>query len=397
MPALWGVTSEQALSPGDAGEASDAALASACHLLTTSAQPSLPFEYVEALAALGRPEVALAVYRVQAGGGHGCGGGSSSGGSGSGGSGSGGGGHRSLEREQTLLNLRLKCGLLHEAFFEVRRHCAGIHSAELKSRHTTHLLTFIANWDLQNLNSSQASARDGGAAAGATGVEEPQWVTRLLQLPLDQSEEDVLVGWLSDQMDDGSAVGDHLPLFFLARNRIPEALGAWKRWSQVQQDLAVSGVGRPLSPLTPAISALIQASSRLLPPTLRNISVAAANGGDGGALVQGPLRVVQGLSQVADPGGAPVVECGFHGPEPPPFVSSLRHWEQPLTATAGSGFNKIGPVPNTDIGGQHAGEGLMFRLFPSLGMEGSGAAAVARGGGRSAVKRPRQTQGYPWM
>lgn len=108
------------------------------------------------------------------------------------------------------------------------------------------------------------------------------------------------------------------------------------RWSQVQQDLAVSGVGRPLSPLTPAISALIQASSRLLPPTLRNISVAAANGGDGGALVQGPLRVVQGLSQVADPGGAPVVECGFHGPEPPPFVSSLRHWEQ-VRARVGNG------------------------------------------------------------
>lgn len=47
--------------------------------------------------------------------------------------------------------------------------------------------------------------------------------------------------------------------------------------------------------------------------------------------------------------------------------------------------------------GSAAGEGVVFRLFPALGMEGSAAGQGMRGNPRSAVKRPRTAQGNTWM
>lgn len=47
----------------------------------------------------------------------------------------------------------------------------------------------------------------------------------------------MLVSWLLRQAEAGHAVGQHLALYFLARGRIPEALGAYNRWDTVMGKL----------------------------------------------------------------------------------------------------------------------------------------------------------------
>eukprot|EP00798_Chlamydomonas_sp_ICE-L_P000447 gene447-1848_t len=161
------------------GEATPLQLAS--QLLSGSVQPDTPFKFIEVLAEVGAPEVALGVHRAQVGG-------SSSSQSRGGNSNDG-----DMEQEQqnevslpqalTLLDLRLRCGLLAESFLWMRSHLESRPPATRVS-HPVLILT-LANWAV--VSSSQDAA---------PGLPKRSWATDLLELPFTGQEEEVLVCWL---------------------------------------------------------------------------------------------------------------------------------------------------------------------------------------------------------
>jgi hypothetical protein len=83
--------------------------AAAAALPSSIACPAITLRFVEALLQAGRPATALAAQRAR------CAGGSSS-----------SGGSSSLNEAEVLLRVQLGCGLLAEAFCDLRRHCTQV-------------------------------------------------------------------------------------------------------------------------------------------------------------------------------------------------------------------------------------------------------------------------------
>ncbi|GIL89720.1 hypothetical protein Vretifemale_17493 [Volvox reticuliferus] len=155
-------------------EAEDPFLARACALLTSYVTECTPFSFIEVLLALDRPDVALALDRGQSG--------SEPGGTKAPASTSGRCG-RPLEQTLTLMNVRLRCGLMADALILLRQHTAdlaarGKTETEVRSQ-TRVLLRHLAQW-----------AKDADKVAGTAEVAGPDatrgggWLNRLTELPL---------------------------------------------------------------------------------------------------------------------------------------------------------------------------------------------------------------------
>ncbi|KAG2433091.1 hypothetical protein HYH02_012794 [Chlamydomonas schloesseri] len=332
--------------------AEDLHLARACALLPSCVTPALPFAFIEALLALGRPGVALAVDRGQSG--SEASGNSNS--NNSGGAAASGSGRpcRTLAQATTLLDTRLRCGLMTEAFMLLRQHvsdlAARLHAAgggagpggynggdggraELEE-HTRVLLGRLAEWAAaqDEAGAAAAAAAAGGSTATLAAAASTGWLNRLTELPLNATEESVLVSWLAGEAEAGRPAGDFLPLFFLQRGRVNEATAAWRRWDARQAALAAAG--RRRSPVSDLVAAALDAAHcGGLPGPLRNVMVPApapgaeqpvAAAGQSGvpdlAPGQGAVGILAGLLDHMSP-DQPLAVLPFHGAEPPPLVS----------------------------------------------------------------------------
>ncbi|WIA22287.1 hypothetical protein OEZ85_004606 [Tetradesmus obliquus] len=166
---------------------SSAALDEACNLLGAVACPSTPFRFVEALLAAGRPTTALAVQRAR------CATTSSSSAS------SANGLQLSLREAQVLLRVQLGCGLLAEAFSELRRHCSQLHPSK-RTSNVRALVQQLAAWATADDQQQQ---------------QQQSRLQQLLQLPLDADEESALLAWFRGRMAAGQSGGHVLPLYLL--------------------------------------------------------------------------------------------------------------------------------------------------------------------------------------
>lgn len=132
-----------------AASGEDPGLTAACQLLAANVQPDTPFKFIEVLVSLGRADVALAVHRAQAGG-------STAG--------------YSLAQATTLLDLRLRCGLITEAFLMLRAHAVAQADPVQRSAHVRQLLRHLADWAVESSTKGQ-----------------PQpWVASLMELPFNE-------------------------------------------------------------------------------------------------------------------------------------------------------------------------------------------------------------------
>ncbi|GLC41829.1 hypothetical protein PLESTM_001250000 [Pleodorina starrii] len=371
------------LSPGDVGVwqcyylldcaspvthgSEDPYLARACALLPSYVTASTPFAFIEALLALGRPDVALAVDRGQLGARAGPGPGPGTAVAAAGGADAPAGALAaasttttatssgrccsSLPQAMVLLEIRLRCGLMSEAFMMLRQHTADLAAAasvsaasgdgevpggrEALQEHTRALLRHLAGWAADADAAARAEAGAGAGDGGGGGG----WLNRLTELPLNAAEEFVLVEWLTEQAEAGRPAGTFLPLFFLQRGRVSEAMAAWRRWSARQDALAAAGGAAATA--TPALlsglvaAALDAAYDATLPTPLRNADVplppsaAAAAASASGAPVlpdlapgQGAVSILAGLVNQASP-DQPAALLPFHGTEPPPLITRV--------------------------------------------------------------------------
>lgn len=165
----------------DAARGTDAAenLERACRQLPGVAGPGTPFRVVEALAARGAPDVALAVQRCR------------------------GAPPADLPQAQALLDVRLSEGLLTDAVVEVQR--------------------FL---------DAAAGGASGDAAADALAQQLAEWAAdngqmqALSEMPLPAAVEHALLGWLTHSAMAGRVPGAQLPLFLLQRGALAAAAAA---------------------------------------------------------------------------------------------------------------------------------------------------------------------------
>ncbi|GIL57382.1 hypothetical protein Vafri_12634 [Volvox africanus] len=199
-------------------EAEDPFLARACALLPSHVAEDTPFPFIEVLLALDRPDVALSLDRGQSE--WGPGGATTAPASTSGRCG------RSLEQTLTLMDVRLRCGLMTDALMLLRQHTAdlvarGKSETEVR-RQTRVLLRHLAEWTKDADKVAGMPEAAGPDVTGGGG-----WLNRLTELPLNVIEEFVLLEWLVEQMR--TPIGAFAPLFFLQRGRIAEGVSAWSK------------------------------------------------------------------------------------------------------------------------------------------------------------------------
>ncbi|EIE19378.1 hypothetical protein COCSUDRAFT_44718 [Coccomyxa subellipsoidea C-169] len=210
----------------DALLGSTASLEEACRTLPAAAAPATRFKVVQALAARGCADVALDVLRAR---------------SAAGGRPGAGPAAEPLEEAEVALGIRLDCNLVTEAFMEAREHCERV-SPEQRPRDTRALIRALADWAAKN-----------------------NAVIDVVKLPFNTLEEKVLCEWLEGQMEAGKTTVRFLPLYFLLRGRITEALHAHAR-------LVRSPV--PGGDESAAVLAqLLSTSARLLPRAQRALCV----------------------------------------------------------------------------------------------------------------------------
>lgn len=175
-------------------------------------------------------------------------------------------------------------------------------------------------------------------------------------------EEGVLVGWLVSKLEAGHPASDFLPILLAARGRVPEALGAFKRWADRQGTLAPPAPTSAAALLHPLIDRVVDVQANLLPQPLRNVVL------DGGvtaplrSLPPGPAGLCQGFVLQNDV-GVPSMQAGFmrceaaaaggeagSGPGaavflPPPFITTRIPAPAPSeqVAGAGAGSGQEGP------------------------------------------------------
>lgn len=157
----------------------------------------------QALLALGRPGVALAVDRGQSGS-EASGSGPAAAAAAGGAAGTSGRPCRTLAQATTLLDTRLRCGLMTEAFMLLRQHvsdlAARLHAAgggggaggraELEE-HTRVLLGRLAEWAAvqDEAGAAAAIAAAGGSTATLAAAASTGWLNRLTELPLNATGE----------------------------------------------------------------------------------------------------------------------------------------------------------------------------------------------------------------
>jgi len=316
--------SEAAPAPAAASASAplDVHLDQACQLLACSAQPDMPFKFIETLMDLGRADVALALHRAQAGGGLGELPAADS--------------PQALLQARTLVELRLRCGLLTEAFLTLRSLCSQAPAGPQRTALTSALVSHLAEWAMTGPGRNPARA------------------SALCELPWSDEEERALVSWLVTQMEQGRPAADYLPLYFLQRGRMMEAMGAFNRWQ-----VAMQAHGRDVLPgaansTVTMLDAMINAAAGLLPTPQRNVGIpvetATASRAEGGVvlgtaaavLARGPAMLLQGLGLQAD-NNMPVMQAVFQGDEVPPFLTG--RW--PASSAPVSQSTKASPSEET--------------------------------------------------
>ncbi|GLI67531.1 hypothetical protein VaNZ11_011745, partial [Volvox africanus] len=311
-------------------EAEDPFLARACALLPSYVTEDTPFSFIEVLLALDRPDVALSLDRGQESGP----GATTAPASTSGRCG------RPLEQTLTLMDVRLRCGLMTDALMLLRHHTAdlvarGKTETEVR-RQTRVLLRHLAEWAKEADKGAGTAEAAGPVATGGGG-----WLNRLTELPLNATEEFVLLEWLVEQMR--TPIGAFAPLFFLQRGRIAEGVSAWSKH-------AMASDSEGSTPLLPLLQSSVDSEVEVaLPLPLRSVSVplppaaVAANEPNSQTLLdlapgQGAVSILVGLVLYDVLDQAAVLP--FHGTEPPPLITRVVQ----LPASSPSA-GELSPVP----------------------------------------------------
>lgn len=316
---VW--VSQYLLDCADPADAANPHLDHACAVLRRCARPEVPFALLEALLALGRPHVALAVHRAQAG--------SRSSAVVAGTLGAAIEPAADLHQTQLLIELRLRCHLLAEAFAMVHASAAGaaaasgapaaatppsgaataaaaaVSAASQTQKHIKALVAQLLDWALQH-NSTDTP-----------------WLKQALELPwAPGAEEAAVVDWLDEQLQQGSGAGDHLPLYFLQRGQVTEAVAAYDRWRAALQQLQAGGRLAPeRASRAAAVQALMHSEAQLrLPLPQRNMTVVPPSAA-GSAPHGGVDGLMQLFSLVQQP-GTPSMAAAYEAGRAPPFVRS---------------------------------------------------------------------------
>lgn len=264
----------------------------ACQLLTSQVQGTTPFKVVQALVSLGRSDAALSLHWSQAG--------------------SKTASASDIKHAITLLELRLRCGLLNEAFLAMRAHCYSLQEPQ-RSEHARVLVVHLADWASTKTATTSVAAGEGGTTMrNIASYRSPLHL--LFELPWDATEEDALVGWLNQQLLAGKAAGDLLPLYFLGRGQVPEALGSYNLWQLRKQGQS----SRDSASVQPMVDALVNAAAGLLPVPQRNICIGEAPGASEACW---PAKLLVGLSLQAD-SNEPVLHATVSADQAPPFMTS---------------------------------------------------------------------------
>ncbi|KAF6262479.1 hypothetical protein COO60DRAFT_628905 [Scenedesmus sp. NREL 46B-D3] len=338
---------------------SSEALDEACSLLGAVACPATPFRFVEALLAAGRPATALAVQRAR------CATSSSSS------SRSAASLQLSLREAVVLLWVQLRCGLLAEAFSELRRHCSQL-LPNKRSLHVKALVQQLATWATDE---QQLDQPDSGSSSATQQQQQQQEhvsrVQQLMQLPLDCDEEAALLGWFRQRMQAGQPGGHVLPLYLLQRGRSLEALAAYAEYKASPAAQAATSASASL--LQRQLHTLMSAAAAALPPALRATATSAAAAAAGGArptvagLVAGAGTAADGdVSRSAAVSDVPSVSLMHRGVEAPVFMSPLIAAQPEVQGSLAAAAAAAAAVAvDTDM---------------DAGMEGTPAAAAAAGG-----------------
>ncbi|KXZ46899.1 hypothetical protein GPECTOR_39g393 [Gonium pectorale] len=365
----------------DAPGTEDPHLARACALLPACVSPSTPFACIEALLALGRPDVALAVDRGQAG--------SEAVGP------SSRRPCRSLQQAVTLLEVRLRCGLLTEAFMLLRQHTAdlaaagqaGVRSHTLSFRKRGRAKEAIAAW--RRWDARQA------ALAAASGQRRAPVLSELVSAALDAAHAPLPVPMHNVAVPglDAEAAGTcQLPQLAPSQGAVGILAGLLEQTSP-DQPLAVLPFHGSEPP--PLITRPVQlpppsyATSAAAPAATAAGSSAAAAQSDGGAAAAArpgaPLALSRPTTAAAQQQQQPQQFQAAQPFAPLPLLlpSAAPFRAPPGAGPSGSGafgFSGSGGVAGGGgVGGGGGGGGLLFSV---------GAGVVAAGG-------PSATPGVP--
>ena len=225
-------------------------------------------------------------------------------------------------------------------------------------RHVQALVVQLADWAAaETMTMAVAAAvQSSEAGEGSSGSGAKPALQLLCELPwAPGSEERALLGWLVSQLGAGKPAGDLLPLYFLGRGRVPEAVGAYNKWqlAKQQQPGGAEGTAAAAGAL---VDAMVNAAAGLLPLPQRNVCIAppATNSGEGngddGPLLP-PARLLQGLVLQAD-ANVPVMHASVTADgRSPPFMGSLMP-AQPKKAEAATASSSAGAsYPHRLLGG----------------------------------------------
>ncbi len=197
----------------------------------------------------------------------------------------------------------LRCGLLTEAFLALRCHCHCL-AETLCTEHKQALVVHLAERTAE-------SCADEGAAEGAAAITCCS-LEFLCELPWDPVEEDALIGWLMKQLQEGKSAGNLLPLYFLSRGHLTEAIGAYNVWQLKQQSVAHSSV---------LMDAMVNMAAGLLPLPQQNVHVVEAPGNSTRQEALWPAKLLVGLSLQAD-NNVPMMSASLQNGMAPPFMAS---------------------------------------------------------------------------
>mmetsp|Transcript_37648 Transcript_37648/g.89434 ORF Transcript_37648/g.89434 Transcript_37648/m.89434 type:complete len:704 (-) Transcript_37648:227-2338(-) len=220
-------------------ESAPEGIADVCSLLRGAASRSMPFKFAQVLSR-GFGEHAAALELLRSGAGEGTAG--------------------ELSQAVAAAEIRLSCGLLSEAFLEIRRHCRSLREPRRQS-HTRVLINGLLSWAAQN------------KALG-----------KVLLLPLEHEEEAVLHEWLGGDGRRAGAPPQLLPLYYIQRGRTPDALLCGSE--------AVRPTGR--GALTEACSTVVSQARQALPVVQQQLCA---------------YKAATAAAAAAAPAGGPVLRC----------------------------------------------------------------------------------------
>ncbi|KAL3146558.1 hypothetical protein ABBQ32_000799 [Trebouxia sp. C0010 RCD-2024] len=280
-------------------QSAPASLQAACTILPGVASSSrgldqspTPFKFVEVLTALGRPDAALAVLHARApvsqAGRLSC--------------------NQAFQEAQTALAVRLHCGVFTQACSELRGYCEGL-SQEQKGGQTAVLIRQLADWGLA-----------------------VRQMHEVMRLPLSGLEEQILVQWFQEQAQIGQRVAYMLPLYYLQRSRMAEALHAYAGL----KDSFAGGPGTPeQQQRQQQLERLLASAAKMLPAAQQGLATAppdtpgpALSLDKASALGQGTRSILSGIQnlQLASDVSSPTLLIRQQGKLAPPLLAStIQH------------------------------------------------------------------------